>query len=156
MRISLCGKVFVTAALLQFTFAAAAPAAGMELVDALTGKLGITADQAMGGAGALFNLAKQKLSAEDFAKVAEAIPDVGTLIEKAPKGTGMKGSIGQVTSMLGDQGKALEGVAGLGEAFSSLGLDADMVGKFVPVILDFAQTKGGDTVMSLLKGVLPS
>ena len=34
-------------------------------------------------------------------------------------------------------------------------LDADMVGKFVPVVLDYANTKGGEGVMNLLKGALP-
>jgi hypothetical protein len=45
-------------------------------------------------------------------------------------------------------------LAGLVGNFSQLGLDADMVGKFVPVLLDFAQGAGGDTVMNLLQGVL--
>ena len=155
MRFSLFTTIAAAAGLMQLAFAAPAPAAGMELVEALTSKLGITADQAAGGAGALFSLAKQQLSSEDFAKVAEAIPDAGALIEKAPKSSGSGGAMGQVSSMLGGQGAALEGVAGLGEAFSALGLDADMVGKFVPVVLDFAQAKGGDTVMKLLQGVLP-
>lgn len=142
------------AALPLFLFTAAVPAAGAELVDTLISSLGVTQDQAAGGAGAIFSLAKEKLTGEDFAKVTEAIPDVNALMEKAPKSSGMAGSIGQAASMLGDNAGSLEGIAGLGEAFSSLGLNADMAAKFIPVVLDFAQTKGGDTVMNLLQGVL--
>ena len=47
---------------------------------------------------------------------------------------------------------SLEGIADPGETFSNLGLNVDLAGKFFPVILDFAQTKGGDTVINLLKG----
>ena len=40
-----------------------------ELVGSLTKKLSVTPEQATGGAGALFALAKSKLSVEDFSKV---------------------------------------------------------------------------------------
>jgi hypothetical protein len=46
------------------------------------------------------------------------------------------------------------GIAGLAGGFSKLGLDAGMVTKFVPVILSFVQSKGGDGVKSILKKVL--
>ena len=34
-------------------------------------------------------------------------------------------------------------------------LDAGMVGKFVPVVLDYANSKGGESIMNLMKGALP-
>jgi hypothetical protein len=37
-----------------------------------------------------------------------------------------------------------------------LDLDVDMIGRFVPVILSFAQDKGGDTIKEMLAGVLTS
>jgi hypothetical protein len=33
-------------------------------------------------------------------------------------------------------------------------MNSEMVGKFIPIVLDYAQSKGGDAVMSLLKGAL--
>jgi hypothetical protein len=45
-------------------------------------------------------------------------------------------------------------MAGLASSFSSLGLSSDMVGKFVPVILEYAKSKGGDGVSSILQGAL--
>ena len=84
----------------------------------------------------------------------EAIPDAGSLIAAAPKGGEMPKALEGASSMLGGAGGSLEGLAGLAGSFSQLGLDAGMVNKFVPVILDFAQGAGGDSVMNLLQGVL--
>jgi len=44
--------------------------------------------------------------------------------------------------------------ASLAGPFSQLGLSPDMLGKFVPVILDYVGGKGGASVQSLLAGVL--
>jgi len=158
MKISALDTVFVVtlAALLLISpglFTAAA-AGETGLVDTLVGSLGVTRDQAAGGAGALLDLARQKLSTEEFAKVKEAIPDTGDLLKTVPQGGDMSKALGDASSLLGGAGGSLEGLAGLVGNFSQLGLDADMVGKFVPVLLDFAQGAGGDTVMNLLQGVL--
>ena len=158
MKISALNRVIVAtlAALLLispclFTTAGAAEAG---LVDSLVSSLGVTKEQAAGGAGALLDLAKKQLSAEDFSKVKEAIPDAGALVDAVPKGGDMSKALGDASSMLGGAGGSLEGLAGLAGTFSQLGLNADMVGKFVPVLLDFAQGAGGDSVMNLLQGVL--
>jgi hypothetical protein len=48
----------------------------MELIQQLIGNLGINEEQAKGGAGLLFNLAKEKLGAGDFQQLADKIPGV--------------------------------------------------------------------------------
>ena len=48
----------------------------MELTDILTKSLGVSQNQAQGGAGLLFKLAKDKLGAGDSSKVASAVPGV--------------------------------------------------------------------------------
>jgi pyruvate/2-oxoglutarate dehydrogenase complex dihydrolipoamide acyltransferase (E2) component len=50
--------------------------ASPELVGQIVKDLGITPKQAQGAAGTLFGLAKTKLSADDFAKVASAVPNM--------------------------------------------------------------------------------
>src|SRR5215472_10412335 len=45
-----------------------------ELVGALTKQLSVTPSQATGGAGALFGLAKSRLSAADFSKISAVVP----------------------------------------------------------------------------------
>lgn len=52
--------------------------------------------------------------------------------------------------MLGGVG----GLANLAGGFSKLGLDSGMIGKFVPIILSFVQSKGGDAIKGILEKVL--
>ena len=56
-----------------------------ELVGNLTKKPSITPEQAPGGSGAIFGLAKTKLKPEDFAKVAGAVPGMDGLLGAAPQ-----------------------------------------------------------------------
>ena len=124
----------------------------MDLLNMLTSQLGITEEQASGGAGMIFNLAKEKLGG-DFSQITDAIPDVGGIMDQAPDmGGGIMGALGGLASSLG--GDSLGNLASLASGFSKLDLDAGMISKFVPIILDFVKEKGGDSLMGLLSGVL--
>ena len=70
--------------------------ANPELIGQLTKTLNITPAQASGGAGALFGLAKGRLSAADFSKVAANVPGMESLIKSAPasKSSAVKGLSG--------------------------------------------------------------
>ncbi len=127
--------------------------ANPDLVGSLVSKLGVTPKQAEGGAGALLGLAKGKLKADDFAKVATAIPGTDKLIASAPAADAPKagGALGAAAGAMGTQAA---GLAGLAPVFSKLGLKSDMVAKFAPIVVDYAQKKGGDTVGKLLGSVL--
>lgn len=125
----------------------------MELLEQLTRNLGINEDQAEGGAGLLFKLAKDKLGQGDFGKVSEALPGIDSLIQSAPGGGGLGAAIGGIASALGG-GEKLAGLANLAGGFSKLNMDSGMIGKFIPIILSFAQSKGGDIVKNLLSGAL--
>jgi hypothetical protein len=116
----------------------------MELIQQLVSSLGVNEDQAKGGAGLLFNLAKDKLGAGDFQQLADKVPGVSDLLGSAPAssasasaGGGMMGALGGMASSLGagglgDKLGGLGDLAGLASGFSQLGLSSDMVGKFVP------------------------
>jgi len=127
-------------------------AGDMGLVDLLSSQLGVTKNQAEGGAGSIFQLAKQKLSVEDFSSIAKAVPGIEQMMSAAPKVEGSSSKLGGISSMMGSN--KLEGMAGLTSSFEKLGLNGDMVGKFTPIILDYVNNKGGEHVMSLLKSVL--
>src|SRR4029450_1900875 len=58
--------------------------ASPELVGQLVNELGVTPAQAEGAAGTLFGVAKGKLSTDDFAKVAGAVPNMDGLLKAAP------------------------------------------------------------------------
>jgi Protein of unknown function VcgC/VcgE (DUF2780) len=62
------------------------------------------------------------------------------------------GAIGGIASSLdaGDIGN----LASLAGGFSKLDLDAGMVTKFVPIIMEFVKGQAGDGVMGLLSKVL--
>jgi hypothetical protein len=55
--------------------------------------------------------------------------------------------------MLGGADSSLGGIAGLASSFESLGLDADMVSKFMPIVSDYAGSVSGDQAMALLQGL---
>ena len=63
-----------------------ASATASELVGALTQKLGVTEQQATGGAGAMFGLAQSKLSPDNFRQVARVVPGMEGLLQAAPTG----------------------------------------------------------------------
>ena len=126
----------------------------MEILNVLTEQLGITEEQAKGGAGAIFSIAKEKLGDGDFSKIAEVIPGMDDLLGAAPESGGVAGAIGGLASKFGGGAEKLGDLASLAGGFKGLGLDSDMVGKFIPIILSFVQSKGGDSIKSLLAGVL--
>ena len=138
----------------------------MELIQQLVSSLGVNEDQAKGGAGLLFNLAKDKLGAGEFQQLTDKIPGVSDLLGAAPApstaasaGGGMMGALGGVASSLGagglgDKLGGLGNLANLASGFSQLGLSSDMVGKFVPVVLSFVQNQGGDSMKGLLEKVM--
>ncbi len=117
------------------------------LIGNLVSQLGVTNQQATGGAGAIFDYAKQKLSPADYSTVSKSLPEADSLANSAPKSNGM-------AAMLGGNRDEAGGIASLAGNFSQLGLSPDMVGQFVPVVLDYAKSMGGDTVSNLLGGVL--
>ena len=123
-----------------------------ELVGQLTKGLSIKPEQAIGGAGALFGLAKTRLKPEDFTKVADVVPDMGGLLDAAPKPKqGAAGAMGAMGDMLPGKAGGLASVAG---SFKSLGLSPEMATKFVPIMTKFVNFKGGAGVADLLAGAL--
>ena len=106
-----------------------------ELVGALTKGLSITPHQATGGAGALFALAKSRLSPADFGKISAAVPGMGSFLKMAPSTSG--GS--DLASLAGAQPGNMGALASAATAFQKLGLSPSMVEKFLPIITNYLQ-----------------
>ena len=121
-----------------------------ELVGELTKGLSVTPQQATGGAGTLFGLAKSRLSPPDFSKIATVVPGMGSFLKAAPSTGGGSGLSGLTGSLPGNVG----GLASAATSFQKLGLSPAMVEKFVPILTNFVQAKGGANVASLLSGAL--
>ena len=126
--------------------------ASPELIGQLTKTLSVTPAQASGGAGALFGLAKSRLGAADFSKVAASVPGIEGLIKSAPAASK---SPAAGLSALGDSiPGGVGGLASVAGPFKKLGMSPEMAAKFVPVLTQFVQSKGGAGVASLLGGAL--
>ena len=126
----------------------------MELIQNLTSNLDVDENQAKGGAGLIFQLAKEQLGDGEFSQVASVVPGIGDLIGAAPHpGGGLAGAIGGLAGAMGGGGKVAT-LAALAGGFGQLGLNPTMVSQFVPIILSFVQNQGGDGVKDLLAQVL--
>jgi hypothetical protein len=124
--------------------------ASPELVGQLVNELGISAGQAEGAAGTLFGVAKSRLGAEDFAKVASTVPNIDGLLNAAPAADPKAAALEAVAGKTG-------GVASMAAAagtLSKLGLNADTITKLAPTLVKLVQSKGGAEVGALLAGAL--
>ena len=125
------------------------------LTDTLVKKLGITSEQAQGGAGALFQVAKGKLDAGQFAALSKAVPDMDSLLSAAPKQSeALSGLAGSASSALGENNNPYGNLAGLVSTFKVLNLSPDMVDEFVPVVVDYVRTNGGALTADMLQSTL--
>src|SRR5262245_5696762 len=121
------------------------------LVQTLAKQLNVSEDQAAGGAGAIFQYAKGALSGDDYGKVEKAVPEASELIKKAPATDSTTSAVG---GALGKTGSQAAGLASLTSSFDKLGMSSDMVGKFTPIVVNYAEQKGGPAVGTILRGVL--
>jgi Protein of unknown function VcgC/VcgE (DUF2780) len=121
--------------------AGAVPAATQtpSLVGILVQQLGITPQQATGGAGSIFSMAQQSMNPSSFGQVSQAVPGMSQLLSAAPA-LGGGGSLGNMVA--------------LASTFQSLGMNSSMMGQFIPVILQYVQGQGGNATMSLLQSAL--
>jgi len=132
-------------------FSTIAQAQDQHLVGMLTDQLGVSQDQAAGGAGSIFSYAKDKLSADEFEQIARGVPDMNELLASAPE-SGSDSTLGKVGGMLGEDSSA-GGLASLTSSFESIGLDADMVSKFMPIVNQYVGEVSGEQALGLLKGL---
>ena len=144
-------KIIVFMAMGIFCITGSVSADTSKLIGSLVDKLGVTEDQATGGSGAVFKEAKNNMDPGDYSQLLNAVPGIDSLISAAPQAGGLAG---KASSLLGGSGGSATGMANLADSFSKLGLAPDMVNQFVPVILDFVQSEGGQQAMTLLKNSL--
>ncbi|MCO6058778.1 DUF2780 domain-containing protein [Pseudomonas sp. MOB-449] len=129
-----------------------APAESAALLEQLGGQLQITPEQALGGAAALFGLARNNLPADQFAQLDQAVPGVGMLTDPNTQGllSSIGGLLGQQAGNTGALGSApgvlagqpMNNMADVGQAFGTLGMDSGLIGQFAPLILSFLGQQG--------------
>ena len=135
------------------TTTAAATAASMNqigLVDILAHRLGVSPQQALGGAGAIFQAAQGNMDPQAFATLSKSVPGMDTMLGAAPNLAGA----GSLSSLMGGADSTLGGVAALAGSFQQLDLSPDMVGKFIPVITDYVKQASGQATANLFQSAL--
>ena len=129
----------------------------MELIEMLTSQLGITDEKATGGAGLIFNLAKEKLGSGEFDSIAKLVPGIENMMGSAPEAGGLAGALGGLASAFGgDSASKLGNLATLVGGFKELDLDSDMIASFGKVIMSFIESQGDDSVKAILDKVVAS
>ena len=121
------------------------------LLSALTGQLGVSDEQAVGGTGALLGLAKNKLSGGDYSQLLKAVPGLDKLSGGGAL-SGLGGQLGDTASsgLLGNVGS----LGDVNKAFGALGMDQSMSGKFAGVLLDYFGKQGVNSeLLSSLSGL---
>ena len=140
------------------TTAVPATTSGTGLIGLLMQQLGVTQPQAEGGAGALFQHAKSRMSVGDFTTLSNSVPDMQGLLAAAPASASASapaaGAVGG-GGMMGDlAGMAAGNLPGMAGSFQQLGLAPDMVQKFIPIVVQYVQGTGGGPVASALQSAL--
>jgi hypothetical protein len=124
------------------------------LTDTLVKQLGITAEQAQGGAGAIFQVARSGLDSGQFKALSKVVPEMDSLLSAAPmQSVASSGLAGNASSALGNS-SPYGNLAGLASTFKELKLSPDMVDQFVPVVIDYVQTNGGALTANMLQSAL--
>ena len=122
--------------LAQFDIATKSQDAG-NLIESIMSETGVNKEQAMGGAGALFEMAEGKMNAGDFKDVANAVPDMQGYLDAVPSLSSGN------TSLLSSAATTLTGMPKVQAQFDKLGIGADKVAFFTPVIVNYVEKKGG-------------
>jgi len=128
-------------------------AAGPAVVDSLMSDLALTKPQAEASAGALFGIAKTKLKADDFAKIAGVVPNMDTLLKGAPAFDPKLAALEAVAGKSGS-GSGLGAVAGVASSLAKLGIKPETILKLGPSLVKAVSAKGGADIGALLAGAL--
>jgi len=135
------------------------PEASANLLNTLGSELKVTPEQAIGGTGALLGLARNQLSGSDYEQLSKAVPGLDML-----SGENALGGLAGLGELLGKdgEGSALSNALGgnvknagdLSNAFSALGMDSGMIGRFAPLILEYLGQQGvAGSLLQNLSGI---
>ncbi|NOR68595.1 MAG: DUF2780 domain-containing protein [Methylomarinum sp.] len=134
---------------------AVAQTAQVGLVDTLVKQLGVTPAQATGGSGALFQVAKSKMTDAAFGQLSQSVPGMDGLLAAAPK-TQPASATGDLLSGLAaaSGNSTLVDAASLVSTFQQLNLSEGMISQFTPIVVDYVRQNGGELTANLLQTAL--
>ena len=127
----------------------------LDLTNTLVKQLGVSQQQALGGAGAIFQTAKESMTQEEFASLSQSTPGMSDMLNAAPVASDSLSDLTGLSAMMGDTDGTLGNMASLASSFQQLGLSPEMVGQFVPVVTNYVKGTSGQVTANLLKSILP-
>jgi hypothetical protein len=108
-------------------------------VMALAKQTGVTANQAVGGLGAILSLAKNKVSAEDFGKLTSGLPSAEKYMQAAGD--------------MGVKGDDIKDAVDLKDAYKKLGMNEQAASDFSPAAINFVRSAGGEAAAGVLSSI---
>ncbi len=120
------------------------------LAELLMQRTGATEAQAQGGAGALFQIAKTKMSADSFTQLEQSVPGMQGMLGAAPALSQPGGLAGQLSSIAGASGGTAGNLISVVSAFQQQGMSPTMVQQFIPVVIDYVKAHGNEALVNTL------
>lgn len=120
------------------------------LAELLVQRTGVTGAQAQGGAGALFQVAKNAMPADSFAQLEQSVPGMQGMLGAAPAPSQLGGLAGQLGSIAGASGGTAGTLISVVSAFQQQGMSPAMVQQFIPVVIDYVKAHGNEALVNSL------
>ena len=122
----------------------------LDLVSSLS-SLNLSPQQAVGGTGAMLDLAKNQLPGAQYAQLLQSVPGLDQLVGS----NGLQQLSGLGSSLGGSAATPVSGAAtaavsnvnslqDLNNAFGALGMDSSMIDQFTPLLLQYFGKQGAD------------
>lgn len=125
------------------------------LADILVSQLDVSQQQALGGAGAIFQTAKANMEPQEFETLSRSVPGMGDMLSAAPTiSNPTANAAGNISSIINDANSALGSIGALASSFQLLNLSPNMVGQFIPIMTNYVETNGGQMMADLLQSAL--
>jgi len=124
------------------------------LAELLVQRTGVTGAQAQGGAGALFQVAKNAMPADSFAQLEESVPGMQGMLGAAPAPSQLGDLAGQLGSIAGASGGTAGNLISVVSAFQQQGMSPAMVQQFIPVVVDYVKAHGNEALVNSLSAAL--
>ena len=121
------------------------------LVDILVHRLNISPQQALGGAGAIFQMAQESMNPQAFATLSKSVPGMDSMLNAAPAMSNLSGGL---SSLMGDKNNTLGNVTALAASFQQLNLSPDMVSQFIPIVTNYVSKTSGQATANLFQSAL--
>lgn len=126
------------------------------LPELLMQRTGVTGAQALGGAGALFQIAKNKMQPDAFSRLEQSVPGMREMLGAAPvlaQPSGLAGRLSSIAEASGAGGTA-GNLVSVVSAFQQQGMSPVMVQQFIPVVIDYVKAHGNDALVNTLSAAL--